>query len=400
MSFFISRFFRAISGIVTIFLLKYFGSDDVLGTFTYWSIIILFGAVFVQYNHQVFVLRYKDSIAEKFSSLFYNQLLFWIILNLIFVFALPLNYFLISFIFLTVLLFDPWESYYTIVKDYKLTNKVIILLSITSIILKIFTILLIEKSKLAPCFLALTILDYSSGLILFAIYEKSFSFYTKININETIKTFNFLFPFLLNVLLIFLAAKVDHLLIKSKLDFAELGIYSFAYKFYEGAFILQVIFNSIIVSKYTDSFTSKGIKLEFIDFLKKWFVIIGISILIACLMMFYSLTIDDYLPIKNLHREITILLILTPGLLFSFFGVIMSALASVNGFSKELLIINTTVFFISLILNYFLIDIYGLYVSAIITLMNQILSSFLFWFCFRRTRVYLFNLLRNLLCLN
>ena len=71
MDFFFSRFIRTFSALLTILLLKYYGGDDILGSFTYWYILIFFAAVFIKFNHQVFILRFSNVIGEKFSSLFY-----------------------------------------------------------------------------------------------------------------------------------------------------------------------------------------------------------------------------------------------------------------------------------------------------------------------------------------
>lgn len=395
MDFFFSRFIRTFSALLTILLLKYFGSDDILGSFTYWYILMFFAAVFIRFNHQVFMLRYIDVIGKNFSSFFYNQLFFWIIFNLTLIFILPWNIYIINLIFLTVLLFDPWESYYTIVKNYRLTNKVITVISLFSITLKVIAILMIKKDNLTFSFLLLSVLDFSTGLVLFVFFERDFSFYKRFQIKEILKTFNFLFPFLLNTLFIFLAAKIDHLLIKTKFDFVELGVYSFSYRLYEGLFIFQVVLNSIMISKYKENFVSGKFNLKFINFIKKWFFISAVLILIACLLLFFIKNNINHQLIINLKREIEILIILLPGLFFSFFGILMSIMASSKGYSREILIINIIVFVFSFILNYFLLDIYGLYIAAMITLMNQFLSSFLLWFYFPRTRFFIQNLVKS-----
>lgn len=395
MDFFFSRFIRTFSALLTILLLKYFGGDDILGSYTYWYIIIFFAAVFIKFNHQVFILRFNNVIGEKFSSLFYNQLFFWIVLNLVLIFVLPWNIFIVSLILLTVLLFDPWESYYTIVKDYRLTNKVITVIGLFSIIIKIIAIMMINKENLTFSFLLLSIFDFSTGLVLFVYFERNFSFYKQFKKKEILKTFNFLFPFLLNTLFIFLAAKIDHFLIKTKFNFIELGVYSFSYRLYEGLFIFQVILNSIIISKYKDNFVSGKFNLKFINFIKKWFLLSALLIIVTCLILFFIMNINNQIII-NLKREILILIILLPGIFFSFFGILMSIMVSCKGYSKELLIVNIIAFIFSFILNYFLLDIYGLYISAMITLMTQFLSSFLLWFYFPRTRSFINNLLKSI----
>lgn len=396
MIFFLSRIIRTFSALLSILLLKYFGSNDILGSFMYWYIIILFAGIFIRFNHQVFVLRFTNVINEKFSSLFFNQLFFWVIANLMLFFILPFGIYIINIILLTVLLFDPWESYYTIVKDYKLTNKVIIVISLFSIFIKFATIILVEKNELVLYFLGLSILDFSTGLALFVFYVKDFSFYKRFLIKDIILTFNFLFPFLLNGLFIYLASKVDHFLIKNKFAYNELGVYSFSYKLYEGFFIFQTVLNSLVISKFKSNFISEKFNLNFIFFIKKWFLGSGFFIAVCCLGLFFINRFVKHEVVVNLEVEIKIFMILLPGLFFSFFGVLMSIMAGVNGYSKEILIINIVVFLISLTLNYFLLDIYGVYIAALITLLNQFLSSFLFWFFFPRTRFFILNLVKLL----
>ena len=395
MAFFFSRFVRTFSALLGILLLKYFGSDDILGSFSYWYVLLFFAAIFIKFNHQVFILHYVDVIRENFAYLFFNQLFFWILFNIVFLFFLPLHIYIINLILLTVLLFDPWESYYTIVKGYALTNKVITAVSFFSIGLKVIAIIVIQKANLVFVFLLLSVLDFSTGLMIFIYYERDFSYYKKFEIKKILETFKFLFPFLLNTMLIFLAAKIDHLLIKNKFDYVELGIYSFSYRLYEGLFIFQVILNSIVISKYKENFISGKFQLGFIKFLKKWFFISALFVLITCSLLFFIVNYINLEFINGLNKEIKIFIILLPGLFFSFFGVLMAIMASCKGYSKEVLFINIIVFLLSFILNYFLLDIYGLYIAAIITLINQFLSSFLLWFCFSRTRLFISSLVKS-----
>lgn len=397
MNFFLARGLRTFSALITILLLKFITSDNDLGEFIYWYAIILFLGVFVRYSHQVFVLKFKKEIEKMFPNFLIIQLTFLLAVVIPTFFVFDFKFWLVSTIFLSILFFDPWESIYFIVKDYNLTNKVIICVSALSILIKLILSYFL-KQELYYFLLLVSPLDFSVGLFLFLVYQKGRIKLENINKKRIKEVFLYVLPFFINGLLVYATGKLDHYLIAKFFDYEKLGIYSFSYRFYEGAFIFQMIFASMLISKYNSSlekldFTEKSIS----KYLRTWFLF-GLIFLVS-VYLFFAVIIKTKILTDYLQESI-ILLILLPGVIISFFGVLFSNISSIHGFSKQLLVVNIVTFSISFILNYIFLPRYGVYGAAVITLLAQVLGSVIVWMFFRKTRVIFLNVVRELFIFN
>lgn len=394
MKFFIARFLRSLSSLISIFVIKLYGDDGELGEYIYWLTLLFLLVILIKYNNQVFVLKFKDKIDEYYPSFFIIQLFFWAIINIGCLFFLPFCIYLAAVIFFSISLFEFWEIYYLVVKDFNITNKLLIKISLLSIIVKLLVVSFFQ-SNLSTIFLFLLALDFSPGLVIFILQFKENTIFKKTNFQKVKEIFYYLTPFLFNTILIYLTGKIDHFLISKYFDFESLGIYSFSYKLYEGAFIFQVIFTSILISKHTINLDKLDFyEVQFNRFIKKWFLY-G-TIIVSGICLFFNF-IDSEESFPGYKEEIIVFIILMPGIIVSFFGVIMSNISSVHGFSKELLIVNLLNLLFSFGLNLILLKGFGVYAAAFISLLCQVLGSILLWLLFRRTRYVVINILSSLI---
>lgn len=394
MKFFISRFLRSLSSLTTILLIKFISDDEDLGRFIYWITIFFLLTVLVKFNNQVFILKYKEKIEEYFGSFFLIQFSFWILVNVYFFCFFPIKIASAGFLFFTISLFEPWETYFTVVKDYNLTNNVIIKTSLVSILLKISVIFFVQQN-LHFYYLFLIALDFSPGFFLFIFYSRNLSIYKDVSQKKIKEVFIYLLPFFFNGLLIYMTGKVDHFLISKFFNFEQLGIYSFAYKLYEGGFIFQMIFGSILISKFSKNLDKLSFKdKDLLFFFRSWLAL-GALGTVAILCGYYLIDIKSYMA--GNEEELFVFIILLPGIVISLIGALMSNISSIHGFSKELFLVNLFNFLVSCCLNYLFLPLYGIYAAAVITLICQFLGSIIFWLFFRNTRKIVLTFFKSLI---
>ncbi len=398
MIFFLAKLFKTISSSLSFFLLYFFASKESLGYYSYWYAYILFFGVFIRFNSGIFVLRFKDKFKTLYFSFFLIQLFIVLVISFGSFSFLPFKIWSVSLFLFIVLLFETWESYFYVVKDYKIANNYGMVISLILILLKIY-FLLFFRDHLLDILLVIFPLDFSLGLFLYIFKGRKQKVYLKTSFFLVKNIFVYIFPFFINTALMYLTGKIDYYLITRYLNLEELGNYSLAYKLYEGAFILQAVFGTIVISKYNSTISSLNFESEnFVFFLKRWIYpcLLIPFFLLALFFLDFDKIVAGILDFEDIDKIILIFYILLSGIVFNFFGVLMNKIAFIHGFYKEILIINFIALILNIILNIIFLPVYGILSAAFITVLSQFFSYFLLFFLFSRTREIIKFFLRAL----
>ena len=216
-------------------------------------------------------------------------------------------------------------------------------------------------------------------IINYLYYFRVKKFFIKINFISIKKIIYESFPVLVSSISIILYMRIDQVMIKIMIDEYSLGIYSSSIRFIE---IFHFIPKIIIISFLPILLLSKNYNFKLIHLNS---IIFKISIIISFLLFYFS----DYLIItiygSDYVESIITTKILSFSLIFVFLGVINEHWY-INKKLQKFYAINVLLgAIINIMLNYFLIKIYGIVGAAYSTLITYFLIIFIFDFLNKKT---------------
>jgi PST family polysaccharide transporter len=204
-------------------------------------------------------------------------------------------------------------------------------------------------------------------------------------------------PLFFSGILVLIYLKIDQVMIGSMLGNTAVGIYSVAVKLSEVWYfiptaITAAVFPAIVKLKGENELAYSKV-LEYLYLLMMW-----LSVLVAIPLTFFSSFIVDLLFGNSYAEASTVLQIQCWSGIFIFSGLVSNQWYLLNGKSHYIFYRNALGVFINIVLNFFLIPIYGIEGSAFATLVTQIIVSYLFdlinpstrHIFYLRTKIYLF----------
>ena len=196
-------------------------------------------------------------------------------------------------------------------------------------------------------------------------------------------------PLMFSYMSYLIYAKIDRIMIKEMLDEYSVGIYSAAYVLYEAPlFISLMVAKSIyplLVQYYHDN---KNKLFNYYTILSSYMTLLSYLI-----VLFFYIFHEGLIQITfgdNFEDSSRILMLLSFGLIPMFNAFLRSSYLTISGNQKIMLY--TTIFsaILNIILNYFMINIYGVQGAVYATVSTQILSLFILNIAFIETRVLFF----------
>lgn len=182
--------------------------------------------------------------------------------------------------------------------------------------------------------------------------------------------------------------KIDRVMIGDMLDEYSVGIYSVAAMMYEMSFIIPSIIAGSI-SPFLIKEYNKNTK----SFYNLTLVLLNYSTLLAYIMVvflyFFSEEVIFILFGEEYKESADFLWVLSIGLIAMFNSFIRSSYLVILNQQKLLLYLNMMYIFINIILNYFLISIFGVMGAVYATIITKIISLFGIFF-FQKTKKYFF----------
>ncbi len=327
-------------------------------------------------NHNIFIM-----------NAYYFRFIFSLINYLIFVLLIYLInndqiYFDYSFIIGIGIILRSCEVFFSYFEAKSLSKYIVIsqLIGLISAFIFIFYIIRYELDFIY-IFYAL-ILDSLIVFILINIlyFLKSNNFIVKINLVNIKNIILKSFPILISAISIILYMRIDQIMINAILDEYNLGIYSVSVRYIE---IFHFIPKIIIISLLPILLISK--KYNF-NLLKLNSIIFKLSLLIISFVLISSDYLIPYIFGKVYIGSITSTKILSFSIIFVFYGVINEHWYVSKNLQK---LYATNVFLgaiINIILNYFLINNFGIDGAAYSTLITYLLIIFAFDYSNKKTR--------------
>lgn len=217
-----------------------------------------------------------------------------------------------------------------------------------------------------------------------------FKFY-KIDLHVKTKLYNFGLPLLPHAFSGILIVSIDRIFINSMLDLNSVGIYSTAYQF---GIIISIISSSINLAWAPYFFKHFEISQNRISLMKKLLIIFISLLLINFLIIEVSrVIILNFLDIKY-HQAIKYIAVISWGHYFEGLYIFVSLFVIYYNKNKYLSYFTVFILAFNSLLNYFLIELYGLYGATLATLYSYIVyfilvSTFSIFFYFVDNKKYL-----------
>jgi O-antigen/teichoic acid export membrane protein len=196
-------------------------------------------------------------------------------------------------------------------------------------------------------------------------------------------------PLMFSYMSYLMYAKIDRIMIKEMLDEYSVGVYSAAYVIYEAPLFISLMLAKSVYPLLVEYFQENKYKLfNYYKILSSYMTLLSYMIVLF-IYIFHEVIIqltfgDDF------EDSSKILVLLSFGLIPMFNACLRSSYITISG--NQRIILYTTLFssIVNIILNYLLINIYGVAGAAYATVSTQILSLFLLNIVFLETRVLFF----------
>ena len=246
-------------------------------------------------------------------------------------------------------------------------------------------------------FVIVTLLDQVTlALSLFIAYyfQKLGGFYGHFNKAIAKQLLKDSWPLIFTGLVIIIYMRIDQIMIKEMLGEREVGLFSAAVRLSEVWYFIPVIISS---SLFPSIVNAKKISEElYLGRLQRLYaVMIWVAIIIALLLTFVSNWVVTLLYGEAYREAGQVLAIHIWAGVFVFIGVASSKWFLSEGLQRYLTINTVAGAILNIVLNLFLIPRYGIYGSAIATVISQALASYLMNIVFRRTRSNFFRITRS-----
>ena len=184
-------------------------------------------------------------------------------------------------------------------------------------------------------------------------------------------------------------AKIDRIMIKEMLDEYSVGVYSAAYVLYEAPLFISLVIAKSVYPLLVEYYQENKNKLfTYYKTLSSYMTLLSYMI-----VMFIYIFNEELIKLTfgdSFEESSGILVLLSFGLIPMFNAFLRSSYITISG--NQRIILYTTLFssIVNIILNYFLINIYGIIGAAYATVSTQILSLFVLNIVFLETRVLFF----------
>lgn len=204
-------------------------------------------------------------------------------------------------------------------------------------------------------------------------------------------------PLILSGVIISIYMKIDQVMIKEMLDNQSVGQYAAALKLSETWYFIPMaitasLFPAIINAK------NKSNEIYYNRLQKLYDLMVWLAVIIALPMTFYSNWVIELLYGQDYNAAGTVLMIHIWSAVFVFLGVASSKWFVVENLQIYSLYRTLAGVIINIVLNYFIIPIYGINGAAFATLVSQVIASYLFNSLSSKTR-HNFKLQSNALLL-
>ena len=246
-------------------------------------------------------------------------------------------------------------------------------------------------------FVLITLVDQvtlSLSLYIAYRFQKLGSFYEHFNKEIAKQLLKDSWPLIFTGLVIIIYMRIDQIMIKEMLGEREVGLFSAAVRLSEVWYFIPVIISS---SLFPSIVNAKKISEElYLGRLQHLYaVMIWVAIIIALLLTFVSNWVVTLLFGEAYREAGQVLAIHIWAGVFVFIGVASSKWFLSEGLQRYLTINTVAGAILNIVLNLFLIPRYGIYGSAIATVISQALASYLMNIVFRRTRSNFFRITRS-----
>ena len=246
-------------------------------------------------------------------------------------------------------------------------------------------------------FVLITLVDQvtlSLSLYIAYRFQKLGSFYEHFNKEIAKQLLKDSWPLIFTGLVIIIYMRIDQIMIKEMLGEREVGLFSAAVRLSEVWYFIPVIISS---SLFPSIVNAKKISEElYLGRLQHLYaVMIWVAIIIALLLTFVSNWVVTLLFGEAYREAGQVLAIHIWAGVFVFIGVASSKWFLSEGLQRYLTINTIAGAILNIVLNLFLIPRYGIYGSAIATVISQALASYLMNIVFRRTRSNFFRITRS-----
>lgn len=283
--------------------------------------------------------------------------------------------------------------------DFYFQSKVIVkYVSICKIIQltvsSLFKIYLIYKqSQLLP-FVIIALLDQVTlalSLYIAYRYKSNKSFFKFFSLKIAKKLIQNGLPLMMSGLVIGVYTRIDQIMIKEILGEDRVGVYSAAVRLSEiwyvaPSIIVSSIFPSIInAKKYSNHLYQQRIR-------RLYFIMLWLAVGVSVVLTPFSKTIILTLYGEQYAEAANVLTIHIWTCLFVFLGVASSAWYTAENLQKFVLLNTIAGAFANVVLNIYLIPLYGVEGAAFATVIAQAISSYLMNLAFKETRPNFFRL--------
>ena len=327
-------------------------------------------------NNHIFIM---NAYYFRFIFSLINYLIFVLLINLINNDKLYFDYSLIIGIGITLKSCEVFFSYF----EAKSLSKYIVISQLIGLISAFIFIVYIIRNEFDFIYIYYAlILDALIVFILINIlyFFKSSNFIVKINLINIKKIILKSIPILISAISIILYMRIDQIMINAILDEYNLGIYSVSVRYIE---IFHFIPKIIIISLLPILLISKKYNL---NLLKLNSIIFKLSLLIIAFVIISSDYLIPYVFGAIYIDSINSTKILSFSIIFVFYGVINEHWYVSKNLQRQYA---TNVFLgaiINIILNYFLINKFGIEGAAYSTLMTYLLIIFAFDYSDKKTQ--------------
>lgn len=394
---------------VSIYVIRYLGPED-FGLLSYsisfaflFSFIATFGIDSIAVRE---ILKTPDNTAKILGTSFALRLLgAVIVLCLVLISVLivgeePLTALMIFIISLSVL----FQTFYIL--DFYFQAKVLIKYS--TIVLFI-SVILSSMLKLVLVYLEMSLISFAIAQLMEIVFAAlGYLFLTPGVIKKTGKwTFNYettkfllksSWPLIVSGIMVAMYSRIDQILIKNMLDNYQTGIYAAAVKISEIHFFIPIalsaaLFPAIISAKNTSEVLYQSRLQKFYDLMALLAVIFALPLTIFSDQIIFLLFGDRFAGAGN------VMSIYVWATIFGFLGVASSQYLVAENLLKISMYRTSIGLFFNLLLNFYLIKIWGITGAAFATLISYAIATFSL-FLFSSTRNQAFLLIKSILMLN
>ena len=256
------------------------------------------------------------------------------------------------------------------VNDFKSQFEVILKARLPSLILLILTAIFFETGLLTFLLIILLSSLIQVLLLLPAVRKHGIILsFSEFGFKRAFSLVKLSLPLGLAVIFNFLYDKIDIILISKFTDFDQAAYYNVAYGIYKSS---SFLFSFLFVAGFTEVSSINDNKPALISFFKKYSILLlEICAVLTIILFLLSDTIVKLIYSDKFADSVIILKILS----FSLTGLALNNLTGImlngTGLFKENMKVTLTGLILNVILNIFLIPVYGIIASAVITLVTE-----------------------------